>query len=168
MEGFTARFSKGRTLVMLAGALAFVAAGCWMIGLFGPAPVSARFGPAKTLIAGWAGILFFGLCALIFVRRLINDQPALRITPSGIQAAQWSDDTIPWSQITDVTTWTHRTQTMIVLHLRNPEMFPGRGLAGMLAKANRGLTGGDVAITLTGTNRSLDDALAAIAQYLPR
>lgn len=168
MEEFTAHYAKGRIAAMLLGALIFVALGCWMIGLFGPPPVSARIGPVKAVVAGWVGIVFFGLCAVLLARRLFDDSAVLRIGPSGLQAAQWSDDLIPWSQITDVTTWTHQKQTMIVLHLRDPAMFPGRGMAGMLARANSKLTGGDVTISLTGSNRSPNEALSAMARYWPR
>ena len=54
---------------------------------------------------------------------------------------------------------------MIVLQLRDPGRFPGRGLAAVLAKANRELTGGDISISLTGTDRTTEEALRAINQF---
>ena len=36
---------------------------------------------------------------------------------------------------------------------------------GWAGKANRALTGGDIGITLTGTNRSIKDAMAAVEYY---
>ena len=72
---------------------------------------------------------------------------------------------IPWSAIYDVTTWRYKGQKAIVLHLYNPENSPGRGLAGILARFNRAVMGGDIGISLTLTNRSFDEAIAAIERF---
>lgn len=69
---------------------------------------------------------------------------------------------MPWSEIIDVTTWSMRQQQMIVLHLAHPERFPGKGLAGRIAGANKAMTGGDITISMTGTDRRFDETLAAI------
>ena len=66
--------------------------------------------------------------------------------------------------------WSYKRQKSIVLHLSNPARFPGRGLTAKLASANRMLTGGDISISLTGTNRNFDDAMSAIVRFrrIPR
>jgi hypothetical protein len=87
---------------------------------------------------------------------------------SWIRAAHWSDQTIPWSEIADVTTWSYRGQKAIVLHLRDKTRFPGRGMATMLSRVNRNLTGGDITISLTGTNRRVEDALSSIHRFRSR
>jgi hypothetical protein len=52
-----------------------------------------------------------------------------------------------------------------MLHLHRPEAFPGRGIAAKLSRANRMLTGGDIAINLVGTDGKFDDAMEAIAHF---
>jgi hypothetical protein len=129
-----------------------------MAGLFGEVPSSRRYFPAVTVSLGWFCALFFAFCAYHGVKRFFDSSPQLRIGPEGILWPRWSDSLMPWSEIRDVTTWSHRGQKHIILHLDDPARFPGRGLAGRLAGANRMLTGGDVAISLTGTDRRYGEA----------
>ena len=42
-----------------------------------------------------------------------------------------------------------------------------RGLAAKLAFLNRKLTGGDISISMTATDRSYDEAMAAIEHFRP-
>lgn len=168
MGEFVAHQSRWRLALFLVGALTFVGGGLWMIGAFGPAPTSNRHSPEVTSAVAWLAILFFGLCAVVIAKRLFEGGEALRIDRSGISFAAWSDQTIPWSEITDISEWSFRGQRSIILHLRDPGRFPGKGVLGFATRANRALTGGDVPISLTGTNRSFDDAVAAIARYRKR
>ncbi|MGW4098160.1 hypothetical protein [Mycobacterium sp. NPDC004974] len=52
-----------------------------------------------------------------------------------------------------------------MLHLADPRRFPSTTLVGRLSRANRRLTGGDIAISLTQMNRGFDDASAVIEDY---
>lgn len=165
MDDFVAFTSPWRAALLILGAIAFVAGGLWMGGAFGAPPASSRYSPMLVLTIGWFSVAFFGLCGLVGLRRLFDRREQLRIGRAGIRSARWSDQTIPWSEIVDVTTWSYRGQKVIILHLRDPASFPGRGVAAILAGANRKLTGGDVSIALTGTDRSVDEALAAIAYF---
>jgi hypothetical protein len=114
---------------------------------------------------GWFSVLFFGLCGIAAVKRLFDPNDQLKIGPSGVRWRPWSEHTIPWSEIVEVTIWSFKRQKAIVLHLRSPASFPGRGLAAMFAGANRKLTGGDISISLTGTDRSFEEAMSAIARF---
>ena len=150
---------------MVGAAIAFVGIGVWMAGLLGPVPVSRRSGPFMTELWGWCAIVFFGMCAVAGAKLWWQNSERLRIGKSGIKWAGWSDQTIPWSEISDVSEWRYRRSKFIVLHLRNPSQFPGRGFASLAQGANRKLTGGDMGITLTGTDRKFDEAMAAIARF---
>lgn len=167
MDDFVAYPSRSRLASLTISAAVFVAGGLWMGGAFGPPPASSRFPPAVVFAIGWLSVLFFGLCGLAVLGRLFAHGVQVRIGSAGIRSVQWSDQTIPWSEIVDVTTWSHHGQNAIVLHLRNPRRFPGRGIPGLLARANRALTGGDVAVSLLGTNMRFEDALEAIAHFRP-
>ena len=101
----------------------------------------------------------------MMIRRLFDKNEQLRIGPEGIRWARWSDQTIPWSDVTDVGTWQFKGQSAIVLHLRDPARFPGKQPLAALAGLNRTLTSGDIAISLTGTDRSFADAMSAMKQF---
>ena len=165
MGDFIAYNSRWRVTLIFLGAVGFVALGLWMVGAFGEVPSSRRRSAGYTMGIGWLCILFFGFCAVAIVKKFFDDRAQLRIGRSGIVWSPWSDQLIPWSEITDVTTWSYRGQKAIILHLDNPDRFPGRGLTAKLAGANRKLTGGDISISLTGTDRSHDDAIEAITHF---
>ena len=165
MGDFVAYNSRWRVALLVLGSIAFVALGLWMVGAFGYVPSSRRYSTSVTFILGWCCVLFFGLCGIAALKRLFDNKVQLQIGHSGIRWCPWSDHLIPWSEIIDVTTWSHQRQKIIILHLKDSALFPGRGLAAKLARANRMLTGGHISISLTGTDRSYDDAMSAIAYF---
>lgn len=167
MEDFVAYPSPKKITPNLLGCVVLFGLGVWMAGLFGPPPTSSRFSSTFIVVIGWFSILAFGFSGLIWSRRLFTKRAHVRIGSNGFFSAQWSDQTIPWPEIEDVTTWTLKGQKDIILHLRDPTRFPGRGLAAISAGANRRLTGGDIAVSLNGTDRTVEEALASIARFRP-
>ena len=150
---------------MLLGCVAFVGLGLWMAGVLGFPPDSSRYSSGFILLIGWFSVVFFGACGILWGQRLFDRREHLRIGADGLRLTPWSDQTIPWSEIVDVTTWTFRGQKAIILRLRDRARFPGRGLAAITADANRSLTGGDISISLTGTDRTYEDAISAVDQF---
>ncbi len=61
--------------------------------------------------------------------------------------------------------WQFGAKKAIVLQLDNPARFPSRTVLGKLAGANRAMTGGDISISLTGLDKSFDEAFAAIREF---
>lgn len=167
MDDFVAHTSRRRIALLIAGSLGFVAIGVWMAGLFGPIPALRQMSPMVAEFWGWCAILFFGMCALAGAKLWWANSERLRIGRSGIRWSGWSDQTIPWDEIAAVTEWRYRNTRSIILHLRDPSLYPGRGFAAFSARANRALTGGDIGISLTGTDRKFADAIAAIARFRP-
>ena len=165
MDDFVAFPSRRKIVLILLGCLVFVGLGLWMAGPIGTPPASSGHRASFVHIMGWVAVSFFGLCTALWTTRLFDRRDQLRIGPQGLRSAPWSERTIPWTDITDVTTWSLNGQTTIVLHLSDPARFPGRGLAALLAKANRGFTGGDISISLTGTDRTTEEALRAIDHF---
>jgi hypothetical protein len=159
MEDFVARPSPWRIALMLLAALGFVAIGLWMTGIFGPPPK-----PGREWL-GWLAVAFFGAITPIMVMRLFDGRDQVRISARGVYFRQWSEDTIPWSQIKDVTQWAYRGNRFIVLHLRAPECYPSSRLLGRMAGLNRSMTGGDITVSLAGTSARFNDAMEAIARY---
>lgn len=165
MTDFVAYPSRGRIALVVLGAMALCVMGLWMTGVWWPAPVSRRYAPETIAAVGWVSVVFFGLSAVGWGKTLFDTGEQLRIGPSGIRWTRWSDRTIPWGEIRNVTVWSYRRHSSIVLHLRDPTRFPGKGVLGAFAGPNRGLTGGDITISLTGTDRSFAEAMAAIAHF---
>jgi hypothetical protein len=99
---------------------------------------------------------------------LFDTEVQVRINASGIYWKRCSDYTILWSDITNVSVWEFQRQKSIILTLRDPARYLSVESMGKLARANRALTGGDVAITLSGTDGRFDDAMAAIGHYWRR
>ena len=165
MADFVAYNSRLRIALLTLTSLGFVATGFWMIGAFGDPPHTTLHSPMSVKLIGWFSIVFFGLCTVGWASRFLDDRAQVEIGPQGVRSARWSDHVIPWSEIADITTWTYKRQKSIILRLKHPERYPGRRLPGRLSSANKALTGGDVSISLTGTNRSHDDAMAAITLF---
>ena len=168
MADFVAYTSRWRSVLLAFLSLGFVVLGCWMVGAFGPPPASLRYPEGETVVVGWFGIAFFGFCAVGWGKQVFATKEQLRIGALGIRWARWSSQTIPWSEITDVTSWSYRGQRSIVLHLRDATRFPAQGVLGAVAGANRMLTGGDIAVSLTGTDQSFDAAMSAISLFKNR
>jgi hypothetical protein len=158
----TAYSSPWRMGLILLGAFVFVVLGFWMVGLFGEVPESRRWPAGIAQLVGWASIIFFGFCAVVGIPRMFDKDAQLRISPDGILFKPWSKTTIPWQEIHDVSIWQHRRQKAIVLHLGHPEQYPSSSFLGKLAGMNRALTGGDISISLTGLDKSFDEALTTI------
>lgn len=109
-------------------------------------------------------VLFVGLTVLVVIR-FFDRGEQLRVSSDGIYYKQWSEAVIPWDEVVSVTVWKYRRQPAIILHLADPRRFPSTTLLGRLAGANRRLTGGDIAISLTPMDRGFDDALTVIEDY---
>ena len=111
---FVAYPSRGRITLLVLGSMAFVAIGLWLAGAFGPAPVTTRYPVEVTIAIGWSSVAFFGLCGMGWTKRLFDTRECVRIGPAGIRWTHWSDETIPWSEVADVRTWSLKRQRLIV------------------------------------------------------
>ncbi|WP_108812255.1 STM3941 family protein [Sphingorhabdus sp. Alg231-15] len=165
MDDFVAHASRSRTILLSMASVAFVVTGMWMIGAFGAIPGSTRYSPVLINGIGWFCIVFFGFSTVTWIKNLFDESEQLRISPTGVRWKKWSDQMIPWAEISDITEWSYQRQRFIILHLQNPEMFPSQGLLAWLAKANQRLAGGDIALSLTATDRTLEEAMAAIDRF---
>lgn len=82
----TLRSSRKKTLLMLAGSLAFVAGGIWM----------AHDQPST----GYSGIIFFGLCAVTFGVQLLPNSSYLRLTAEGFTTCSlFRCHTVRWQHV---------------------------------------------------------------------
>ncbi|MBB3952959.1 STM3941 family protein [Aureimonas jatrophae] len=165
MNDFVAYPSRWKTALLAVASFGFVLIGLAMVGAFGQMPGSERDDPLYLTIVGWSGVLLFGLFGSVWVARLFGNTEHLRIGPKGVRYPEWCDQTIPWVEIDDVRPFSARGNMFLILHLRDRGRFPGRFPASLFAGLNRMITRGDVSISLTGTNRSFDEALSAVEHF---
>lgn len=161
---FEAYVSRWRSGLLVAGSAMFVVAGLWLIGVFGPPPSTSL----KAQIAGWAGIVFFGLCGLGWSRRLFQSGLEMRIDSNGVYWRRWSDQTIPWSAIERIDMMRMRNQRFVGLFLKDPKAFPSSTILGKAAGANKAMGFGDIALTPMGSDKSFDEMAAAVERFAPK
>jgi hypothetical protein len=162
IERFVARNSPWRMLLLLFLALGLVALCAWIAGLFGAQP-----DPGKAW-AGWLGTAIFGLCAMVALPRLFNRDEAIVVDAQGVYWARWSERTIPWLAIKAVERHTVQGQSFLCLSLDDPSRHPSDRMLGMLSGVTRGLGFGDVAVSVQGTDRSIDELIDAIERFSPK
>jgi len=164
---FVARVSKGRTLLLIVGALLFVAAGIWF--LFSPetfirSPRSMG-DPGFVSLIGWAGVLFFGICAIVGMRQLFRTDAVIEMGPEGLLWRRWSNATIPWTAFDHAAVAEIHRQRMLTLWLQEPEAYPSTTLSGRMAGANKAMGFGDLSLSASGLDCSFDELVAAFDTY---
>jgi hypothetical protein len=165
-DSFVAYTSRWQCALFAFGSLGFIIVGLWMVGAFGTAPTpTSQYPYLEILGVGWFSVIIGPLAAIKWISKLFVTAEQLRVDAVGIRYSPWSDKTIPWSEIADVTNWSRNAQKRIVLHLRHPNNFPGKGLAARLASKLTGGNGSHITILMTGTDRRYDEAMSAIERY---
>jgi len=158
---------------MLIGSLAFVAAGLWFV--IAPPLIENLFwaNPAIMAMAGYASILFFGLCAFFCIRKLPENKPGLIIgnngmtdNSSGVSAGQ-----ILWSDIENISVIEIHRQKFIMLDVKNPQDYIGRqanGFKRRMMEMNYKMYGTPLCITSNGLKISFDQLLTTLRDRLNR
>lgn len=159
-DGFVARVSRWRAGLLVLGALGFVAAAVFVMQTKGLTDLRA-------LITGWLGALFFGACALVGARQLFSTGPVMEIDARGILWRRWSDERIPWSAIERAEAMSLGRQRFLALWLQDPERYRSAHMLGRVAGANKSMGFGDIALSVSGTDRSFADLAAAFDRYAP-
>lgn len=155
---FEARPSRRRILVLLVGCALLVAASIFILVYPERLP---RF-RNTAWFAALVGLPLFALGGLFLLRMLRDKSVQVRIDGSGVYWRRWGDQPIPFRAIADDWTLTIHKQQMLCLALKEPELYPARSaLLRSTAKANRAIGAGDVAISMTGLDRSDEELFEA-------
>ncbi|MDB5705650.1 MAG: hypothetical protein JWN66_2766 [Sphingomonas bacterium] len=156
---FAAYVSRWRIGLLVIGALGFVAAGIFML----------RDPKDLFIVAiGWAGILFFGLCAIVGARQLFRFAPVMEVDARGVRWRRWSNDLIPWSAMSRIEVQGAGLGSFVCLWLHEPELYRSRHLMGWLAGANKAMGFGDIPLNIMGTDRRFDDLVEAFDRFAPK
>lgn len=145
METLVISNSRRRYIILLFAAMAFVAAGVFLVKM-----------ADSTLEtwAGWPAIIFFGATIPLFVWQIIDRRPRLTINELGINDRTMGVGLIPWSEITDSYVKSIRGNHFICLVARNPEMWTSKFSTAKKAmiKANKALGFTELNVNLSGTS----------------
>jgi hypothetical protein len=153
--------SKSKIVLMLFGALIFVAIGLLFV-ISPPVVQNAFWGdPAKIAIAGYGSIIFFGLCAFLFLRKLPDKQPGLIIDDKGLidNSSGLSAGHVLWSDIENISVIEIHMQKLIMLHVTNPQHYINRQPSLLKRKGmqfNKKMYGTPLSITSNGLKISFD------------
>jgi hypothetical protein len=157
-----------KTALMGLGCVGFVIAGCYLatstVGT-GPYP------PVALNIVGYASILFFGLCGIIWLKRALATRgPVIALSPQGLTDHRVSHDIIPWPAVHSLSTWKHSGQSILVIGLKPGEEQKLRltAIARMTRKANTALGADGLSIVATGSKVSFDRLMELASAYLAR
>ena len=122
------QLSKIKLLLMLVGSLTFVALGLWLVITRPTAHHFHRYNSTTMLIAGYASIIFFGLCALIAMRKLFDNRPGLVIDDLGLSdnSSGVSSGQILWADILNISVIEIQRQKIIMLQVNNPQDYINR------------------------------------------
>lgn len=95
------QLSKKKWLLITAGSALFVILGFWLLTLDLEAVKSLRSNSIEVHVVGWASVIFFGLCGIVGLTKLLDKKPALQFTKMGVidNASGVSAGLIPWSDI---------------------------------------------------------------------
>ncbi|AWH85875.1 hypothetical protein HYN59_12510 [Flavobacterium album] len=116
------QLSKGKLTLLLIGSIIFVTIGIWILVF---KPVSSNVLLNNLIVkygAGIAGIIFFGLTTIIFIKKLFDTRPGLIIDEKGItdNASGVSAGFIPWEDVRHIYTTQVMNQKFIMIGVSNP------------------------------------------------
>ena len=161
--------SKTKIVMLLFGALMFIAAGIWFV--FYPPNIENSYWvtPFNMKLAGYASMIFFGTCAIFIIRKLPDKKPGLIIddkgltdNSSGLPAGQ-----ILWSDIEKVSVIEIYGQRIIMLKAKHPQDYIDRQTSLFVRKGmelNNSLYGTPLQITANGLKISFDNLLTLITK----
>lgn len=164
--------NKAKLGKLIFGAFCFVVVGIWMATIQAAGDVADLPFQSSTLprVIGIVGILFFGFCGLIAIRKMLDNKPGLIITAIGFDdnSSGAAAGFIPWSDVTAVTTYAIAGQKILVVKVRDLKKYNQRGntFKRFINRMNTRLCGSPIAIAPNTLDASLDELLALFQSHL--
>lgn len=163
--------SKSKMVLLIIGAVAFVALGLWISHL-DPAWLESqrRFNnPTVVHAIGVVAMVFFGLCGVLGITKLFDSKPGLVLSSAGMLVNSSADSVglIPWSDVEGFATYEIHKQKLLVVKLVAPEkyMLAGGPVRQALRRANMGLVGSPIAISANTLKIGFDDLVKLCSTY---
>src|SRR5688572_25724302 len=160
-------FSKSKIALLLMVALTFVTIGLWFV--IAPPTIKNSFwgNPTRIAVLGYASIIFFGLCAFYFFRKLTDNKPGLIVDDIGLvdNSSGLSGGFILWSDIENISVIEIHSQKLIMVHLKNPQHYINSQTSLLKRKSmafNNKMYGAPLSISSNGLKISFDDLLTLL------
>jgi hypothetical protein len=161
--------SKSKIIMMLISALVFVAIGLWFV-IAPPQIKNSYWGnPTRIAIAGYASIIFFGLCAAHFIRKLPDTNPGLIIDNTGLldNSGALSAGRILWEDIENISVLQMHKQKLLMLEVKNPQDYIDRQKSLLKRKGmelNYKMYGTPLSITANGLKMPFQELFTLVSQ----
>nr|WP_315475912.1 STM3941 family protein [uncultured Undibacterium sp.] len=121
---------------------------------------------------GVISIVFFGLCGLFGVRKILDKKPGLILSSSGIvdNSSGVSAGLIPWSEILGFDIFEVQKQKTLIVKVTKPERYieVGGSVRRMLNRMNFKLCGSPIAITSNSLQIDFDELLDICNRYFEK
>lgn len=157
------RLSPVKNLLMLSGALIFVAASVF---IWFRADSGTLSHPAPAKAAALAGMIFFGALIPVIIRKLFDKKPGLVLDESGIvnNTTALGLQHIPWQDITGIESAQVRSTKFLLIYVVSPEKFirNARGIRKWLLLANLKTYGTPVSITANALSCKFAEVVESI------
>lgn len=155
--------SKTKGILLLFGAIAFVAMSIWM---WPSADSQTRFNPLEMKVVAVAGVSFFGLCALYGFYKIFDMRPGLIIDAQGIldNSSAIAAGQIRWDEITGWHVSEIAGQRMVTIEVVDPQRFVDRGnfISRKLNSANTKMTGSPINISSVSLRIGFDELVQTL------
>ena len=160
IEQVTIPLNKRKLLLIFFGSIIFV----WFGVQFVIDPVAfsnIRNSPRLVLIAGLVATPFFGLAAIITLRKLLNKKAGITINKEGIidNASGVSAGFILWSDIKEIKIWGKDDRCLMII-VKNPQDYIDKEtnpFKKMMMNSNNKSYGSPISISTSALQISFDD-----------
>ncbi|MGI8468144.1 MAG: STM3941 family protein [Pyrinomonadaceae bacterium] len=163
MDDFIVKNSVSKNIFYVVVFLILVAGGIFMV---------TQAKDSKEVLWGWAGIVFFGLGAIVFLQRTLTGKPRIVIDENGIFDRTLGVGTIEWRDIENayknsITVGIKRSD-FISLVLKDPQKYLQRGskIKAKIAFLNNALGFEKLNINCDGLDDSTDTILDEILDQI--
>jgi hypothetical protein len=121
-ERIKIKLSKTKGILTFLGSVAFVLVSIWLISF---ADNQHRHSQTLVKVAGYVGLIFFGLCGLYIFYKLFDTKPGLVIDDKGIldNSSAASGHIIKWNRIVGLRIGQVKSTKFILIDLVDPEQF---------------------------------------------
>jgi hypothetical protein len=166
--------SRSKVLLLIIGAVAFVALGFWMFQLDSAWIESQRRfnNPLLVHAIGVASMVFFGFCGVVGIRKLLDRTPGLVLSSAGMSVASSTapGGLIPWGDVEGFATHEIHRQKFLVVKLRAPEKYvrTGGSIRQALHRANMNMVGSPISLSSSTLKINFDELVNLCSAYLAK
>jgi len=157
--------SKGKVLLFLAGAVAFVAVG---IFLWSIAETQDRYNALYVKVVALVSMAGFGLSGVYFCIKLFDGRPGLIIDAEGIvdNSSGVAAGRIPWSEIVGLSITTIRRASFVTVHVTDPYKYVERAgaLKRMIHSVNIKMVGSPINISSVELRIPFDELVRLLSE----